>query len=197
MLRNLLVAAGAAALLACAGASHAAIFKFDAAMDGANENPSNASPAVGFTIVTLDDVLNQLTVDVTWEGLIGGNAGAAHIHCCIAMGSNVNVAVPFTGFPAATGGTYHHVFDLTQLATYNGLFVTNFGGGTVSGAHTALVNGLFAGQAYSNIHDSQFVGGEIRGFLTPVPEPSVWALMIAGFGMAGAALRSRRRLAMA
>lgn len=30
-----------------------------------------------------------------------------------------------------------------------------------------------------------------------VPEPSAWALMIAGFGLAGAALRSRRRPALA
>lgn len=33
-------------------------------------------------------------------------------------------------------------------------------------------------------------------YLTPVPEPSTWALMITGFGLAGAALRMpRRRLA--
>ncbi|MBA3895889.1 MAG: PEPxxWA-CTERM sorting domain-containing protein [Sphingomonadaceae bacterium] len=32
-------------------------------------------------------------------------------------------------------------------------------------------------------------------FITAVPEPASWAMMIAGFGMAGVALRRRRALA--
>ena len=35
--------------------------------------------------------------------------------------------------------------------------------------------------------------GGIQDIVTPIPEPSAWALMILGFGGAGAALRSRRR----
>jgi len=37
--------------------------------------------------------------------------------------------------------------------------------------------------------------GAIEGIGTAVPEPTTWALMILGFGAAGAALRRRRRLA--
>lgn len=33
--------------------------------------------------------------------------------------------------------------------------------------------------------------------VTAVPEPGTWALMIAGFGLMGAALRSRKSLALA
>ena len=32
----------------------------------------------------------------------------------------------------------------------------------------------------------------VAGFGTAVPEPTTWALMIAGFGLAGAGLRRRR-----
>jgi hypothetical protein len=41
------------------------------------------------------------------------------------------------------------------------------------GAETALLSGIEGGQAYVNIDDATFPGGEIRGDLTvPVPEPS-------------------------
>jgi hypothetical protein len=33
--------------------------------------------------------------------------------------------------------------------------------------------------------------------VAPVPEPASWALMIAGFGLAGAALRQRSKIALA
>ena len=39
------------------------------------------------------------------------------------------------------------------------------------------------------------IGGDMAFFLTSAaaPEPAGWALMIAGFGLAGAALRTRAR----
>jgi hypothetical protein len=92
-------------------------------------------------------------------------------------------------------GSYVHLFDLLDLTSYNPAFVTAHGG-TAASAEAALIDGLNAGQAYLNIHTTFRTGGEIRGFLAAVPEPSSWALMIAGFGLAGAGLR-RRRLASA
>ena len=55
--------------------------------------------------------------------------------------------------------------------------------------------GLESGNAYFNIHTSNFPGGEIRGQIgaAGVPEPASWGLMIGGFGVVGGALRSRRR----
>jgi hypothetical protein len=42
---------------------------------------------------------------------------------------------------------------------------------------------LFAGYLYMNVHTSTFPGGEIRGQLLLVPEPSVGALAGLGAGL--------------
>ena len=34
---------------------------------------------------------------------------------------------------------------------------------------------------------------DVIGAITPVPEPAAWALMLGGFGLAGAAMRRRGR----
>ena len=136
-----MIAIAGAALLAATPAS-SAVFVFTATMNGTTEVPPNASPATGFSEVTYDSITNELTVDLTWAGLIGGNPAASHIHCCSAPGTNVNVAVAFPVFPATTSGSYSHVFNLLDSTTYTSSFLTNFGGGTAAGARTALVNGI-------------------------------------------------------
>jgi hypothetical protein len=79
-----------------------------------------------------------------------------------------------------------------SLATsYNPAFVTA-NGGTVASAEPVLLAGLSAGDAYLNIHTTNFGGGEIRGFLHAVPEPSTWAMMILGFAGVGFMAYRRR-----
>jgi hypothetical protein len=98
----------------------------------------------------------------------------------------------FPGFPAGvTSGTYVGSWSLTDTASYTAGFLTNFGGGTASGAEAALLTGLLDGRAYVNIHTSFAPGGEIRGFLQRVPEPGTLGLLL--FGMMGAVARRRRR----
>src|SRR5712691_9384830 len=87
-----------------------------ATLSGANETPPNASTATGFITVSLDG--NLLGVDLVFSGLIGGPASAGHIHCCTPPGTNTGVAIPFTGFPAATSGAYMHSFDLMDPTVY-------------------------------------------------------------------------------
>lgn len=198
MSHRLMATLVAAAALSAAGAAHGAILVFEANLSGLNENPVNASPGTGLGVFTIDDVLHTMKVDITFADLIGTTT-ASHVHCCAPAPTNVGVATElplFTGFPTGVhAGTYSHVFDLTLPGTFNPAFVTSHGG-TAAGAEAGLLAGMAAHQAYLNVHSTFAPGGEIRGQLTFVPEPQAWALMILGFGMAGAALR-RRRLAPA
>ncbi len=153
----------------------------------------------GSALVVYDDSAHTLSIDTTWSGL-SGTTTVAHIHCCVAVpgAGTVGVAVtPSTlpGFPVGVqSGSYSITLDLTLAATYTSAFVTNFGGGTIAGAEAALVGGLNSGVSYLNIHSSTFAGGEIRGFLTPVPEPASASLLASVLcAAAGIAIRSARR----
>ena len=190
-LQTMFAVAGAALFMALPAAALTTVYS--TTLTGPGENPPNASPATGMALVTVDDVANTMRVETSFAGLIGGNASAAHIHCCVAAPGNVGVATGFPGFPAAASGAYDHLFDMTSSAIYGATFLANFGGGTATGAFAALIGGLNSGMAYVNIHNATYPGGEIRGFLTPVPEPGTYALMLAGLGAIGLIARRRRR----
>ena len=88
----------------------------------------------------------------------------------------------------------YHTFDMTLSSSYNAPFITN-NGGTTASAEAALLAGVEAGKAYLNIHSSTFAGGEIRGFLVPlpVPEPETYLLFGAGLVSLAFAARNRRK----
>ena len=183
-----------ATLFALAASTHAAVFV--AYLDGASEASPNLSPATGTATVTYDPALSTLRVEVSFSGLVVGNT-AAHIHATTATPNTgtagVATSLPtFTGFPTgATSGSYDHLFDLTDAASWNPAFVTS-NGGTLASAEAAFVAALAAQKAYLNIHTSTYPAGEIRGFFA-VPEPGTYAL-IAGLGLVGFGVvrRSRR-----
>jgi CHRD domain/PEP-CTERM motif len=183
-----------AACVLWATASQATTITLTALLSGANENPPTGSPGTGSAIVTLDDIAETLRVQVTFSGLTSGNT-AAHIHCCAAPPNNAGVATvtpTFTGFPTGTiAGTYDHTFNLLDPGSYNPAFITAQGG--LANANLALINGLENNMTYLNIHTTNFGGGEIRGFLTPVPVPEPASLLLLGTGLVGAGLRRYRR----
>jgi hypothetical protein len=121
--------------------SKAAIFPFSATYSGANEVPPNASTATGTIIGTYNDVTNTIYYTISFSGL-SSNTTVAHFHGPAALGVLANP--PFldhTGFPigvASSTYTRSHVFSDAQ--------------------ETWLKSGL----VYSNIHTSNFPGGEIR-----------------------------------
>jgi hypothetical protein len=164
---------------------------------GSAEDPPNDSPGTGTATVVFDlDALTML-VEADFQDLVAGTT-AAHIHCCTTdpFEGNVGVATQtpsFSLFPlGVTAGTFSQLFDLTLDSSWNPAFITA-NGGTTAGATAALAAGLGSGRAYFNIHTSTFPGGEIRGFLTPVAEPSTLALLgLAGLGTLFLATRRRR-----
>jgi len=155
-------------LLFTASNASATIVVYNITLDGLQSVPANGSPATGTATVTVDDIANSVQVDMSWSGLIGGNASAAHIHCCVATNANGPVVIPFTAFPAATSGVYSNIF---------------------TGVSAANIAGIENGLAYINIHNAVFPGGEIRGNIL-TPEPATFGLIGAGI----LALLARRYL---
>jgi hypothetical protein len=186
-----------AAALAFAAPASADDKVYLATLSGAAEAPGNASPGSGNVTITIDSAAQTMHVVASFADLVAGNT-ASHIHCCVAAPGTAGVATvtpTFTGFPTgATTGSYDHLFDMTLASSWNAAFITAHGGTTAS-AFTDFVAGLDAGSAYYNIHSSAFPGGEIRGFLVAaVPEPSTYALMLAGLGLAAGVAKRRAGL---
>ncbi len=176
-----------------AASAPAAIISYTAVLDGPSESPPNGSPGTGVCFVDFDTVLHTMRVQSSFSGLTGTTT-ASHIHAAtaVAFAGTAGVATQtpsFSGFPiGVTSGSMDTTFDMTLSSSYNGSYITA-NGGTPASAEIALQNAVAAGKAYLNIHSSTFGGGEIRGFLVPVPTPGAASLLAVG----GLVIARRRR----
>ena len=147
----------------------------------------------GTGMVVYNDVAHSLQMVANFSGL-SGNVTVTHFHGPTATPGTgtAGIAVGNPSLPSfptgATSGSYNQTLDLTQTGSYNGTFLSN-NGGTAAGAEAAFFNAMNQGRIYWNIHSSTFGGGEIRGFLTLVPEPSSLAL----FGLGAVLIAARRK----
>ena len=135
---------------------------YTATLTNASElaNAQGQKPATGATgswTGVLNTSTNVMTWTLTFQGLSANSTGA-HIHAQAPTTANANVVLNFATF---AGGNF-------ATGTTNGTF-----GGTVN-MSSAVVTGLSitgdslrkamdAGQAYVNVHSTNWQGGEIRG----------------------------------
>jgi hypothetical protein len=158
------------ALLLGASAS-AAILTFQANLDGLQEVPPNAGPGFGQAVLTLDTVSGLVTITSgTYQDLLGG-----------ATAVTLNDAAP--GF----NGPISFILTLDTPGAATGTFS---GGGIVTNPVTVVAD-MIATNTYINIRSQVFPGGEIRGQLYVVPEPS--SLLLACAGIFGLFLMRQRR----
>jgi hypothetical protein len=149
---------------------------------------NDAGTALSFTATVSNiDVTGSQTAD------LNDNLVNAHIHASATGGTATfpvvwgffgnpdNDIAPdnlvVTPFATGVGGTFSSTWDVNE----------GNGGTTL----TAQLPNILAGRSYINFHTVQNAGGEIRGQILPVPEPSTYALM--GIGLAAVFGLSRRR----
>jgi hypothetical protein len=139
------------------------------------------------TVFNIDFTGNQ-TADTN------DNLVAAHIHAApTARTVNAPVVWGFFGTPFNDNNPN----DMVMTPFTTGV------GGTITGKWdapegnsttlTAQLGNILAGNSYINFHTTQFPGGETRGFLEIVPEPSTNVLMSLGFAGLLAVLYRRRK----
>lgn len=143
---------------------------FTASLDGAQEVPPTGSPGTGSGTLQFNTTTRDWTLSGTFTGLQGTTNGA-HIHGPATAGFDAGVVTGINFTSGATSGTFS-------------------GSGTFS---VSEANDLMAGLYYINLHTSSFGGGEIRGQLIAVPEPSTYALAAGAAALAAAGCMRRRR----
>lgn len=154
---RLLAAAAAAvalgAVVACSDSTAVSGTTYVSTMSGANERPTaNASTASGTATYVLSG--NLLSYTITVSGL-SAPASGAHIHVGASTVAGP-IVVPFTVSATQNGVVSSGTIDLTYPIVS--------GSSSITGDSLKVL--LNNGNAYTNVHDASFPGGEIRGQIT-------------------------------
>ena len=132
---------------------------FEATLSPANEVPARSTAANG----RVQYIFDGTTVTYTIEVDDINNVVAAHIHSAPA-GVNGPIRVFFFG-----NGSPHPTSSPISFTDKSILVQGSFTAANVSGvSFSELLNQMRNGQAYTNVHTSQFPGGEMRGQIQSV-----------------------------
>ena len=186
------------ATLLTATVSHAAIVQINLAGSFSNSLHFRNEPAVlsggtGDEVlggITFDDVAKTVTINVAWGSANGfanltGASTNAHLHLAASPNGNNG-----TSDWMQTGGVVVNIqtdavnFTTNTSASAGGITGTSL---PLSAANEAA---LFQNRLYLNVHTGANGGGEVRGFLVPVPEPTTALFGLTALG--ALALRRRR-----
>jgi len=146
---------------------------------------------------SLLDSSNHGLITGSFDGTLNGNL----------ITNLTNVSVTYNGTPFPMNGALNvfHYDDFDEWWLPNGATASLDGtqnnflfiDGTLSGSHFTSFfysSPWFGDRSQVNgIVSNTYGASTFRAQLVPVPEPASWALMIAGAGMTGAALRRRRK----
>jgi hypothetical protein len=177
--------------VACAAplTAHATVYQFNATLNAGNEVGVSTDTGSGVATLSYDDMGTLGLGDDSYNfsmavfGLTGV-ATAYHIHGPASSAANGPVRVSLDAAPFASlnaGGTL--------LVGGNGVAPSSFGA-------MSMLDALMGSLAYINVHTAANPGGAVRGQLilvaASVPEPSSYALLLAGIGVIGFVARRRR-----
>ena len=149
---------------------------------------NDAIPQMTFTATIFNiDVTGSQTADTN------DNLVAAHIHAGPLVTPTTNGSVVWGFFGGPFNDNNPNDFVLTPFATgvggtFSGKWDPPEGNGTTLAAQ---MNNILTGHSYINFHTTQFGGGEIRGNIVALPEPSTIGLF--GIGIAALIGLGRRR----
>lgn len=158
-------------LVFCTAAVARADQAFIISLDGLQETPPVITPGSGSGTAFYDSTLGTISLSISFSGLVAP-ATLAHIH---------------TNVPGLPGPV---VLDLAPITTFGVTSGTISGTLPFPGPHVA---NLLADKAYVNIHTGFAPGGEIRGQLIAVPEPTT--VVFVGLGITTLVFGLRRRRA--
>lgn len=175
--------------------SFAASIEFGAILSGDAEFPTPvATPGSGDAFVVFDDVTGELAWLISFNDLLAP-VTVAHIHAvpagsidplAAAGGVAIDIGAANPGTIISGAGKTSGIFAGAEILD----FVTD----------ADLIDQLFAGELYFNIHSSAHGGGEIRGqilpasvTIAPVPLPMAAWLMLSGLVGVFTAGRSSRK----
>ena len=145
------------------------------------------------TFMTFTATIFNIDVTGSQTADLNDNLTAAHIHASATVTPTTNAGVVWGFFGAPFNDNNPNDFVFTPFATgvggtFSGKWDLPEGNGTTL---TAQLPNILSGHSYINFHTRQFTGGEIRGAITAVPEPT--SMVLLGTGLLGLAARYRRR----